>query len=83
MVTKNVTDSPRMGAAAFIQVPLGRAIVDPEIRRIATARGIGMTNHQDAAAGLEGADGVKTLGCAAGEVRQTYPCQNYQQDFDW
>jgi hypothetical protein len=62
MVTKNVTDSPRLGAAAFIQVSLGRTIVDLEIRWIATARGIGMTNHQNAAAGLEGADGVKLFG---------------------
>ena len=62
MVTKKDTDSPCLGAAAFIQVPLGLAIANLEIRRIATARGIGMTNHQNAAAGLEGVDGVKTFG---------------------
>jgi len=62
MVAKKVADSPSLCAAAFIQIPLGRAIADLEIRRIATARGIGMTNHQNAAAGLEGADNVKTFG---------------------
>jgi hypothetical protein len=42
-----------------------------------------MTDHQNAAAGLEDTDGVKLFGCTDREVRQAYPCQNHQQDSEW
>lgn len=62
MAAKKNTYRPGLLPAAFVQIPLGRAIPDLEIRRIATARSIGMTNHENGTAGLESADRVKTMG---------------------